>query len=282
MDKSSNIPLIAYGTWIDHDPSQMYRLVQSAVNLGYTHIDTAKNYDTESYVFEAISNMPRDRIFLTSKVRSIIDIDILRSELGSIQYYDLLLLHYPPIGTHSIERFKSELLPLWIGINSYLSSGITRAIGVSNFYQNHLQALLDLCQEYSLSPPSVNQIEIHPGNLELNYVPWMQNHNIVVFAHTPLGGLGSQYVLNNDILVSISERLNATPAQVIIAYLMKRGIGVVTASKNLVHMKESLESFKYIEYIGMDDVNLINSTDFGLGPMIEGASISYSDNMELY
>lgn len=282
----SDIPLIAYGTWVDDftDTSTMLTRVKQALELGYTHIDTAKNYGTEPYVIQAIneSNIPRYTIFVTSKIRSIMDIGTLSMSLGPLQYYDLLLLHYPPLRTDSRSLFKQRILPLWIGMEQYLRAGITKAIGVSNFYQNHLDLLLEVCNENGLTFPMVNQIEIHIGNLELDYVPYMQDRGIIPFAHTPLGGLGAQYILNNEILTKIGERIGATPAQVVLAYLLKRKIGIVTSSKNPIHMHESIHVAKFIPSLTTEDMNDINSTDMGMGPIIEGSQYSWDDNSRLY
>lgn len=257
---------------------------KKAIELGYTHIDTAQNYGTEPFVIQAIneSGISRNSIYFTSKVGSIVDSNTLRLKLGHMQYYDLLLLHYPPLNIHSREEFKRAILPIWIGMEDYIRSGVTKSIGVSNFYQNHLDLLLEVCDEYNLTFPLVNQIEIHPGNLELEYVPYMQSKGIIPFAHTPLGGLGSQYLLNNEILMEIGTRIGATPAQVVLAYLLKRKIGVVTASKNPIHMNESIHSAEFISSLTPDDIEAINNTDMGLGPIIEGSQYSWDNNSQLY
>lgn len=282
----SDIPLIAYGTWVENfkDAPSIVNRVKKAIELGYTHIDTAQNYGTEPFVIQAIneSGISRNSIYFTSKVGSIVDSNTLRLKLGHMQYYDLLLLHYPPLNTHSREEFKRAILPIWIGMEDYIRSGVTKSIGVSNFYQNHLDLLLEVCDEYNLTFPLVNQIEIHPGNLELEYVPYMQSKGIIPFAHTPLGGLGSQYLLNNEILMEIGTRIGATPAQVVLAYLLKRKIGVVTASKNPIHMNESIHSAEFISSLTPDDIEAINNTDMGLGPIIEGSQYSWDNNSQLY
>lgn len=288
-DNFSYIPLIAYGTWVDdlkETPSIVNR-VRKALELGYTHIDTAKNYGTEPFVIQAIkefgvSRDSRDSVYFTSKISSITDPGALRTDLGHMQYYDLLLLHYPPLNKRSREEFKAQMLKLWIGMENYIRSGITKAIGVSNFYQNHLDLLLEVCDENDLTFPLVNQIEIHPGNLELEYVPYIQSKGILPFAHTPLGGLGSQYILNNEIFTEIGSRIGATIAQVVLAYLLKRKIGVVTSSKNPFHMDESIHAAEFISSLSNKDMEQINQTDIGLGPIIERARYSWVDNSHLY
>lgn len=280
------IPLVAYGTWVANvaEIPDIVPQVKTAIQLGYPHIDTAKNYGTEPYVIQAIveSGIPRDSIFLTSKLILPIAPSILQTNIGTLQYYDLLLLHAPPFHTGSRAQFKEKILSIWIDMNSYLHTGITKAIGVSNFYQNHLDILLEVCAENSLIHPVVNQIEMHPGNLELQYVPYMQSRRIAPFAHTPLGGLASQYVLNNEVLIEIGTRLGASVAQVILAYLLRRRIGVITASKNPIHMADSLQSPRFSNQLTETDIMAIDATDAGVGPFIELAQIAWEDNMTLY
>jgi len=283
--KAENVllPLIAYGTYIDNrnDIPKILDRVKTAITLGYTHIDTAHNYGTEKYVLQAINGIDRNTIFITSKIQHIINIETLRTQLGEAQYYDLLLLHYPPLNTRSRSNFKSKLLPIWRAMDEYVRSGVAKFIGISNFYNNHLDILLDLCQDHNLIYPIVNQLEIHPGNLELQYVPYMLSKNILPFAHTPLGGLGSRSLLTNEILTTIGSRIGATEAQVVLAYLLKRGIGVVTSSSNVNHMEESIQASHFINYLSPEDMDLIDSTEIGFGPLTEGSAYAWEDNTHL-
>lgn len=280
------MPLLAYGTWVENlrDAYIMTGLVREALRIGYTHIDTAKIYGTEQYVFQAIreSLIPRKSIYLTSKITGFVPIKTLQRELGTIGYYDMLLLHYPPLNITSSEAFKKEIRRTWTQMQDYIDTGVAKAIGVSNFYFNHLRLLLEVCHEDNLILPSVNQIEIHPGDLHLDYVPYMQSEEVIPFAHTPLGGLGSQYILNNEILIAIGDRIGATPAQVVIAYLLKRGIGVVTRSTNSSRMEESLIASTLINSLTNDDIDRINETESGLGPLLEGSQAAWEQNSRLH
>jgi diketogulonate reductase-like aldo/keto reductase len=279
-----DIPLIAYGTWSENVTPEILNAIKTSLSVGYRHIDTSFNYNTEHYVVEAIldSGIPRESICLTSKLqRTNIPNNILLNRLGGVKYYDLLLLHYPPLGTQSREEFKIKVYELWIGMVSYLNNGITRSIGVSNFYKNHLELLLEVCDEFALPRPVINQIEIHPGHIELEFVTYMKSQNIIPFAHTPLGGIAASYLLTTEVLVKISNRLLATPAQVVISYLLKRGIGVVTSSKNTIRMIESLNAPFFINLLTEKDIIDINATDIGLGPIIESSLIPWTDNNNL-
>lgn len=82
----------------------------------------------------------------------------------------------------------------------------------------------------------------------------MQDKGIVPFAHTPLGGLYSFAFLDNEIITSIGKRIGASPAQVVLAYLLLRGIGVVISSKSLEHMIESINSSQFTKDITSEDI----------------------------
>lgn len=142
-----DILLIAYGTWIENEqnaPSMTIR-VKNAISVGYTHFDTARNYGTEPFVIKAIveSGVPRKNFIVTSKIANpedptnIEDPNIMKINLGPLKYYDLLLLHYPPLNTQSRQNFKEIIHIIWIKMQQYIDNGLTKAIGVSNFYQNH-------------------------------------------------------------------------------------------------------------------------------------------------
>lgn len=279
------IPLIAYGTWVENieDAPKIRNRVRTAIELGYRHIDTARNYQTESYAIDGIidSQIPRQLIFLTSKIFTYTDVETLKVNLGSLQYYDLLLLHYPPLKSQYRNDFKNVLTILWEMMQLYLDEGITKFIGISNFYQNHLDILLEICDERQYVLPSVNQIEINIVNSELSYVKYMQDRNIIVFAYSPLGGLASQWLLNNDIILDIAIASNINPVQIIIAYLLSRRIGVVTASKNPDHMIQSIKSADFIDQLTDNDIERLNAIDTGIGPSTEGAIAAFTHNIYL-
>lgn len=275
------IPLIAYGTYIDNpmEIANIYGRIEKAINIGYNHIDTAYNYNTEGFVIDAVSNISRDSIFITSKIQNLISSDAIKKNLRTLEYYDLLLLHYPPLNERNRGNFKNKLRSMWKTMNKYIEDGVTRYIGISNFYKNHLDILLEICVEENLIAPLINQIEIHPGNVELEYVSYMKDRDIIPFAHTPLGGMASVSLLSNEKLIDIGRRIRATPAQVILAYLLRRGIGVVTTSKDEKHMEESLHAGEYISLLNNDDINIINDTEIGLGPMTIWSARAYEHNM---
>jgi diketogulonate reductase-like aldo/keto reductase len=280
-----NMPLIGFGTWVDighgQDSSIMKLATQTALQVGYRHFDTAFNYETEDFVVESIiqSGIPRDQIFITNKSGSAPTVEDKSSTIGmKINYYDLFLLHHPPL-VPSLE-FKKNLIDEWIRMNNLLTSGLVKAIGVSNFYDRQLRILLDICEELNLIKPSVNQIELHPFNQNWELVFYCQINNIQVVAHSPLGGLASQYILQSEIIKDIADEISATPAQVILASALKRGIGVIPRSLKKERMIENLDSANFVSSITDLHLELLRTLDANY-PMIILASTSYSFNEEL-
>lgn len=272
-----DMPLIGFGTWIDFDtyqPSIIGSSIQIALQVGYRHFDLAFNYETEKFVTDAIvkSGISRSEIFLTNKSGTAPDPEELT------QYYDLFLLHHPPFVSSS--DFKREMTNQWIKMNTLLKSGIVKNIGISNFYDKQLEILLDICNEFKLVKPSVNQIELHPFNQNWELAFLCQINDIQVVAHTPLGGLAAKYILQSELISDIANEIGATPAQVILASTLKRGIGVIPKSLNLERIIENIDAANFISRITDQHLELLRTLDSGY-PMVILSTTSYSYNAEL-
>lgn len=139
----------------------------------------AFDYYTKPFSVKSILKLgiPREQIFLTDKAGFSLN------EIG-IGYYDLFLLHHPPLETG--EEFEKNVLREWRQKNVLLQTGLVKTIGVSNFNQRQLEVLLLFCEKFGLVKPSVNQIELHPFNQNWYLVDFYKNNDIQVVAHTPL------------------------------------------------------------------------------------------------
>ena len=187
-------------------------------------------------------------------------------------------MHHPPFFTG--EEFREQLLEQWTQMNLLLQTGLVRAIGVSNFYDRQLEILFELCQEYSLQLPCVNQIELHPSNQNWDLVNFCHLNGIQVVAHTPLGGLAAKYILQSEIIQQIGLEIGVTPAQVVLASTMKRGIGVIPRSLSRNRMKENFDSINFISSITEDHLERLRSLDSGYN-MIVTSITSFEFNNKL-
>jgi len=173
LNNGIQLPILGYGVFQITDPKECERAVLDAIASGYRHIDTAASYGNETQVGNALrqSGIARDEMFVTTKLwlqdasydgalaqfqRSL---DRLQTE-----YIDLYLIHQPYGDVHGA----------WRAMETLLSAGKVRAIGVSNFTPDRLADLI----AFNSVTPAVNQIEVNPFNQQLHGVPWMQSRGI--------------------------------------------------------------------------------------------------------
>ena len=213
--------------------------VSNGLELGYRTIDTAQIYENEAEVGEAIaaSGIARDELFITSKIwvaNFAKDrlIDSLKESLSKLQtdYLDLTLIHWPsPEDQVPVEEFMSALLEA-----KHL--GLTRQIGVSNFTVDLMkQAIAAIGAEHI----ATNQIELHP---------YLQNRAVAGFAKSQGIGITSYMtlaygeVLKDPVIQQIAERLQATPAQVTLAWAMQLGYAVIPSSTQRANLESNLKA----------------------------------------
>jgi len=242
------VPLIAYGTWLSSSEQLPKAVAYAIKEAGYRHIDCAWGYFNEAAVGEGIrqSGVPREEIFITSKLwgtwhRKVEEgLDQSLARLG-VEYLDLYLMHWPiplnPDGNHVLIPTRADgtrdideewdIRETWKQLEAVLKKGKVKAIGVSNMSQAKLEYLLPACTV----PPSANQLEIHVYNPDHNLVAFCQSKGILVQAYSPLGSSGSPLV-KDDTVTAIAQKYDVTPADVLLGWLLKKGICVVTRSLN--------------------------------------------------
>lgn len=232
--------------------------VRTGLELGYRVIDTAQIYENEAEVGEAIaaSGIARNELFITSKIwvanfaRDRL-IDSLKESLRKLRtdYLDLTLIHWPsPEDQVPVHEFMGALLEA-------RQLGLTRQIGVSNFTIDLMkQAIATIGAEHI----ATNQIELHP---------YLQNRKVVEFAQrqgiqiTSYMTLAYGEVLKDPVIRQIAERLQATPAQVTLAWAMQSGYAVIPSSTKRANLESNLKACEL--KLSDADMALIDSLDRG-------------------
>ena len=221
-----------------------------ALEAGYRHIDTAKVYANEEEVGKAIqeSGINREELFITTKLRrgdaigyeeTISECALSLERLG-LEYVDLYLVHAPPEGITCREN-------VWRGMEEILDLGLSRSIGVSNYGQHHLEALLSNAR-YG---PSVNQIEIHPWLQRPELIKATLDAGSVPMAYSPLA---RGHKVNDEKLVKIANEIGCTPAQACIKWCLDNGYITIPKSANHSRIIENLDALN-VE-LGKDKVAL--------------------------
>lgn len=240
LNAHAHMPIIGLGTW-QLKGQEAVDSIQHALEVGYRHIDTATIYGNQVEVGQAVQDSKVDRsdVFITSKVwQSDLAPEDVRSSiqksLSELQtdYIDLILIHWPDNSVPVIETL--------IAMEEARQAGQVKAVGVSNFNKSYLEMTLAEVEksEHTIEITN-NQIEIHPTYNRKGLIQYSQNNDIVVTAYTPLGE-GKD--LEKLVLKEIAEELNATPAQVTLAWHRSKGIVAIPKSSNADRIEENFKS----------------------------------------
>ena len=238
------IPQVGFGVFLI-PPEETKSAVSTALECGYRHIDTARAYENESAVGEAIaeSGLDRPEIFVTTKCwnadqgfdSALRAFDESMDRLG-FEYLDLYLIHWPAPS-------KDLYVDTWRAFQEIYAAGRVRAIGVSNFQPAHLERLFDETEIV----PAINQIELHPWLQQSELRAFHREHGIVTEAWSPLATGGN--FLENPVIVSIAKKHGVSPAQVILRWHLDLGNVIIPKSVNRDRMVSNLDLFN----INLDD-----------------------------
>ena len=235
-----SVPKVGYGTW-QLESAEARDCVGYALASGYRHIDTAQLYENEAAVGEAIasSELPRDEIFLTTKVnpahRTVEDIvaSARRSvdRLG-VDSVDLLLIHWP----HPLADLETVI----DGLNETVNQGLTRFIGVSNFSVSRLKK----AQRLSDTPIFTNQVLFHPWHPQRELLRYCQETDVLLTAYSPLANGGA---ISDDVLSEIGARYGKTGPQTAIRWSTQhRNVITIPMSTSREHIAENIDVFDFM------------------------------------
>lgn len=239
LGQGVHIPQIGLGTW-PLDDTQAAQAVDSALRMGYRHVDTAENYRNETGVGEGLrrSGVAREEVFVTTKfnkewhsvqgVRTACEASLKR--LG-LDYVDLLLIHWPnPEQDRYMQAFE--------GMLKLRDAGLVRAVGVSNFKTAHLQKLLDAGMT-----PQVNQIQLAPSHPRSDLVAWHQQHGIVTESWSPIERGGALFA--TPAVQEAAQALGVTAAQVVLRWHVQQGFVAIPKSVNPERQRSNLDVFSF-------------------------------------
>jgi 2,5-diketo-D-gluconate reductase A len=221
-------------------PEETQSAVELALEAGYRHIDTAAAYRNERGVGAALasSGLPREDYFVTTKLwdsqqgrdSTLAAFEASLDRLG-LDHVDLYLIHWP-VPTEGL------FLDTWRAFEQIHGEEAARTIGVSNFRVEDLQ-LLDRETE---TPPTVNQIELHPRFQRANLRAWHAEHGIATEAWSPLA---QGELLADATIGEIAARHGKTPAQVILRWHLQLGNVVIPKSGMAERIRENIEIFDF-------------------------------------
>ena len=232
------LPQVGLGVYQAKRGEEARRAVREALELGYRHVDTAKDYGNEREVGEAIreSGLRREEVFVTTKLwnddqgydEALAAFDASMRRLG-LEVLDLYLLHWPVPGRR---------LDSWRALERLAREGRVRSIGVSNFMTRHLDELLARAEIV----PAVNQIEVSPFLQQREARAASESRGIVVEAYSPLTK-GRR--LDDPVVGRVAREAGRTPAQVLLRWGIQHGMVVLPKSVHPPRIAENAALFDF-------------------------------------
>ena len=238
LNSGADMPVIGLGVWQVADDVAADAVV-TAIEAGYTSIDTAAVYRNERGVGEGIrrSGAEREKLFVTTKVwndaqgydTTLQAFDKSLGRLG-LDYVDLYLIHWPAAS-------RGLYLDTWKALEKLKTDGRARSIGVSNFHIPHLKRLF----HSSDVRPALNQIELHPGLQQAELRAFHAANDIATEAWSPL----QRGAVDRPEIVAIAERHGRTPAQVILRWHIQLGNIAIPKSVTPSRIRENIAVFDF-------------------------------------
>jgi diketogulonate reductase-like aldo/keto reductase len=265
LNNDVTMPVLGLGVF-QTPPDETRDAVRAALDAGYRHIDTAAAYGNEREVGEAVraSGLDRSDVFLETKIwisdygyeETLHGFEKSAGKLG-VERIDLLILHQalPGAFDRTLEAYRA--------LETLLTDGKVRAIGVSNFMVDHLNALLDRAQVV----PAVNQIEQHPYFSQADVQAFGERHGILAQAWSPIGGItfyrdsGHTSALEDPVIGRIAQSHGKSPAQVMLRWGIQHGRSVIPKSTKPERIAENIDVFDF--ELTADEMAAIDALDTG-------------------
>ncbi|KAJ5114152.1 ketoreductase [Penicillium angulare] len=250
LNDGNSIPIIGYGTgtaWFNTGDGTAERslgeAIQSAIELGFNHLDAAEVYGTESELGQAIQRgiVPRSDLFVTTKISSgIHDLpEAVNMSLKRLQvdYVDLLLIHNP-----FWAKTNHELQEAWASMEHIKACGKARSIGVSNFLKCHLEAILETAKVI----PAVNQIELHPYLQHGDLVPFQESKGIKTVGYAGLMPITRAKGGPLDhTLANLAKKYSVSESEILLRWTIDRKCVAITTSSKTSRLASYLRIFKF-------------------------------------
>ncbi|HEX9015154.1 MAG TPA: aldo/keto reductase [Chloroflexota bacterium] len=253
LNNGVNMPLLGFGVFQIDDADVCERSVFDAITAGYRLIDTAAAYRNEEAVGKAIkrSGVAREELFVTTKLW-IQDAGYESAKKGfetslrrlGLDYLDLYLIHQP----------FGDVYGSWRAMEELYQEGRMRAIGVSNFQPDRIMDLI----VHNQVVPAVNQIETHPFNQQVETQKFLQENGVQIESWGPFAE-GRNNIFQNELLVSLAAKYKKSVAQIVLRWLIQRGVVAIPKS---VHRERIVENFDVFDVqLSPEDMAAIAALD---------------------
>lgn len=237
LNNGVEMPMLGFGVFQIADANECERSVYEAIQAGYRLIDTAAAYGNEEAVGKAIkqSGVARADLFITTKLWiSDAGYESAKNAFGrsmqrlQLDYLDLYLIHQP----------FGDVYGAWRAMEALYQEGKIRAIGLSNFPPDRV---MDMICHHQVAP-AVNQIETHPFNQQLETQKFLQENHVQIESWGPFAE-GKNNIFQHELLVSLAAKYQKSVAQIILRWLIQRGVVAIPKSVRKERIVENFNVF---------------------------------------
>lgn len=281
LNTGATMPLEGFGVFQIPDADECERVVYDAIKTGYRLLDTAAAYMNEEALGKAVKRaigdglVTREELFITTKVwvqdqkNEETAYQAVKTSLAKLdmEYVDLVLLH----------QALGDYFAAYRGITRAYREGLTKAVGVSNFYPF---VLANFCENVDVIP-AVNQIELHPFFSQEDALALIKEYGIQPQAWGPLAE-GKHGIFTDPLLVGIGRKYGKSAAQVVLRWNTQRGVSILPKSTHVERMEQNMDIWDFeltedeMKQIGEKDLGhseIINHFDPGLVRALNGMKI---------
>lgn len=269
LNNGIKMPLEGFGVFQIPDAAECERVVYEAIQTGYRLIDTAAAYMNEAAVGRAVKRAiddglaVREELFITTKVwvqdqvNEQTAFEAVKTSLAKLgfDYVDLILLHQP----------MGDYFAAYRGIERAYSEGMTKAIGVANFYP---AILTNFCETVK-TIPAVNQIELHPFFVQEQALAVMKKYGVHPQAWGPLAE-GKHGIFTDKDLVAIGAKYGKSAAQIALRWNVQRGVSIIPKSVHVERMQENLAIWDFA--LTDEEMSVVASKDIGHSEIVDHSS----------
>jgi 2,5-diketo-D-gluconate reductase A len=242
------MPMLGLGVWQVPNGPDCVNAVRWALELGYRHIDTAQAYGNEESVGQGLreSGVPREEVFITTKFYPAHKDPAAEAERSlarlGVDHVDLYIIHWPQDGPTWA----------WAGMERARELGYTRAIGVSNFSSRELEQAIAA----ATVPPVVDQVQFSPFEYRAGLLETAERRDVALVAYSPLG---TGRHLSDPAVTAVVDRVERTPAQVLLRWCVQHDVPVIPKSTHRERIAENAQIFDFA--LSEDDMAALDALD---------------------
>lgn len=260
LNTGAKMPLEGFGVFQIPDAQQCEQVVYDAIKTGYRLLDTAAAYMNEEALGKGVARAiadgltTREELFITTKVwvqdqkTEETAYEAVKASLArlNLSYVDLVLLHQP----------MGDYFAAYRGIEKAYRDGLTKAVGVANFYP---AILANLCENVEIIP-AVNQVEMHPFFVQEGALENMKAYGVVPQAWGPLAE-GKHGIFTDPQMTAIGQKHGKSAAQVVLRWNAQRGVSIIPKSVHVERMEQNIDIWDF--QLSDEEMAAIASKDLG-------------------